>query len=76
MKVDFSEYDIAYCDYCKEKEKEEAYRRCEHCTRSDSYCDAPTRFSTNNELIKNYSALLSDYSKMLSNMGFEIIIKK
>lgn len=68
MQVDFSEYETLHCNYCKNKSTE----KCNNCTTVGSYIGIPSYYQSSVELGNSYFRLLSDYSKLLHGLGFEV----
>lgn len=69
MRVDFKDYITNHCKYCVNEQTEE----CKRCSSENGYISYPSGFVAVKVIEQEYFRLLADYSKMLHNMGFEII---
>lgn len=68
MKADFTEYESYHCRYCSNKSDE----KCIRCTSTIDYIGIPSQFVTQNGLARQYFEILSEYSRLLYCIGFEV----
>lgn len=73
MKIDI--FDLvnttSHCSYCNHHNKDQFF--CNRCICTNDYYDKPSEFETDDDFVNDYFTLLSEYTKLLSKLGFEFV---